>query len=946
MSTLTLRSLIAQTLRAAHTMRTDASGMPLAAGSALLALSIAGSAYAQQAPAKADATAGAATLDEIVVTGFRRSIMDSIQVKRESTSIVEVVSAEDIGKLPDSSIAEAIARLPGIAGQRVDGRMNSISVRGFGEDYSATTFNGREQVTIGDNRSVSFDLYPSEIMSGVKVYKTADATVLATGIGGTIDLMSVKPLEAKEGVHIGADYEKTSFGKLSAQAKNTGGRFNGSYVGHFADGKVGAALAVSIMDSPNQEQRWNAWGYPKDSNGNFILGGAKPFVRSSDLKRNTVMGILEAQATDQLKLTVDALYIKYDDQKILKGIEMPGASWGGAYTSGTVVDGFVTSGTWDNHTLQVRNDFERQTANLKSIGFNAKYDINDTWTSAFDASHGQVSRDIFSLESYSGVGRCNDPARPRDTVAFQMGAGNNGAIFTPSLNYADPNLIHLGGAECWGNGVTVPSNAQDGFVNFPHIDDKLSSFKVSATATLGGEFVKSIDLGVNYTNRSKSKKDNGIFLTIPAYPGVASVPSQFLLPNTSLAFIGMGNMLSYDSYALFKSGYYNTVSENLTEPNRSINSWTVNEKITTGYVKLNFGSKLGDVRLDGNLGLQIVKTDQGSDGFAAQRDGTGHVVASPVSGGAKYTNALPSLNAILHVTDDQQLRFGAARTLSRSRMDKMDAGRGYSFNVINNVPGADIAHSPWSGSGSNPALRPVLSDQVDLNYGWYFRKDGFVSAGAFYKRLKDWQVNSPSIVDFSQVATPGGVPSYFPLGISTQPVNSSTSGHVNGIELQTNVPFGVFADVLDGFGFAASATYLNSSVTAMTVDPLTAAVATSTQTVPGLSKRVYNSTLYFEKNGFSARISNNSRSDFLGEVYGTSFTVKPVAVKGDRIWDAQIGYDFSQSGVSALHGLTLTLQIQNLSNAPFSTYNTGQPRQIIDYQVYGRDYLAGFRYNF
>ena len=104
----------------------------------------------------------AEVMEEVVVTGYRKSLIDSIENKRFNSSVIESISAEDIGKLPDSSIAESLARLPGLAAQRLDGRANRISIRGF-ENESATTFNGREQVSISDNRGVEFDLYPSEI---------------------------------------------------------------------------------------------------------------------------------------------------------------------------------------------------------------------------------------------------------------------------------------------------------------------------------------------------------------------------------------------------------------------------------------------------------------------------------------------------------------------------------------------------------------------------------------------------------------------------------------------------------------------------------------------------------------------------------------------------------------------------------------------------------------
>src|SRR6188508_918258 len=133
-------------------------------------------------------------IDEVVVTGLRKSIQDSIDVKKEESSIVEVVSAEDIGKLPDASIAEAIGRLPGIAAQRTNGRAQTLSIRGLGPDFAVTTFNGREQASTNDNRSVEFDQFPSELVTQVKVYKTPDAGMAYQGIAGTTDIATVHPL--------------------------------------------------------------------------------------------------------------------------------------------------------------------------------------------------------------------------------------------------------------------------------------------------------------------------------------------------------------------------------------------------------------------------------------------------------------------------------------------------------------------------------------------------------------------------------------------------------------------------------------------------------------------------------------------------------------------------------------------------------------------------------
>jgi iron complex outermembrane recepter protein len=143
--------------------------------------------------------------DAIVVSGFRASLENAVNEKKNNDQIVESVSAEDIGKLPDASIGESIARLPGVTSQRLNGRSNNISIRGFGPDFSQTVLNGREQTSTGDSRAVEFDQYPSEIVSQVVVYKSPTASLVGQGLVGTIDIRTVRPLDyGKQVLAIGA----------------------------------------------------------------------------------------------------------------------------------------------------------------------------------------------------------------------------------------------------------------------------------------------------------------------------------------------------------------------------------------------------------------------------------------------------------------------------------------------------------------------------------------------------------------------------------------------------------------------------------------------------------------------------------------------------------------------------------------------------------------------
>lgn len=183
-----------------------------------------------------------ATLDTVVVTGIRKGIEDAISVKKNSDSIVEAISAEDIGKLPDNSIAESIARLPGVTAQRVAGRAQVISVRGTSGDFSTSLLNGRELVSTGDNRSVEFDQYPSELVSGVTVYKTPDASLIGQGLSGTLDMQTARPLNfGSRVVALNARGSRNSLGS-AANSKATGNRFSASYIDQSADRTLGLVL--------------------------------------------------------------------------------------------------------------------------------------------------------------------------------------------------------------------------------------------------------------------------------------------------------------------------------------------------------------------------------------------------------------------------------------------------------------------------------------------------------------------------------------------------------------------------------------------------------------------------------------------------------------------------------------------------------------------------------
>ena len=407
--------MIASMRREATHYRTTLSlGTSMSAlGAALLLLGTT-AAHAQTAPAT-DAPAADAADKDIVVTGFRASLQNAVNAKKTRDQVVESVSAEDIGRLPDSSIAESIARLPGLTSQRVSGRSQSISIRGLAPDFSTTLLNGREQTSTGDNRAVEYDQYPSEIVSQVLVYKTPMASIVGQGLSGTVDLQTIRPLEyGKRVISVGARGTFVDNGKLNAESKTLGYRVNGAYVDQFFGDTLGVAVSASYLDEPYQNREFNAWGYAGSPNG-AVIGGSKSYNTSTTLKRLGLQGTVEWRPVPQLTATFDGFYSDFSDSQQKRGVELPlGFAANNGPTPGpndvilrntTSSNGGVDSGTFSRVKGVVRNDVAERKAKLYSFGFNTRYVGDDGWSAFLDLSYSATDRNELTLESYAGTGR-------------------------------------------------------------------------------------------------------------------------------------------------------------------------------------------------------------------------------------------------------------------------------------------------------------------------------------------------------------------------------------------------------------------------------------------------------------------------------------------------------------------------------------------------------------
>ena len=910
-------------------------------------LAMAGAATAQDAPQEETTQ-----VEEVVVTGIRSSIESSIASKRQNSSIVEVVTAEDIGKLPDVSIAESLARLPGLTAQRLDGRGQVISIRGLAPDFTTALLNGREQVSAGDNRGVEFDQYPSELLGSVVVYKTPDASLIGQGLAGTADLRTIRPLEyGRQAIALNARYEWNDYGALNSGTEDTGQRFSISYIDQFMDDTLGVVLGYAHMSTPYQAERFNAWGYPTYSDGNLLIGGAKPYVQSSELVRDGYMATVEYRPNDRWRSTFDAFYSEFDNTQILRGIEFP-LAWGGpsesvpdaCLISGntqtatcrpgpslrpgyTVEDGVIVAGTWDNVKGVVRNDGNRRTAELTSVGWNNEFRLTEVWTANLDLSYSKAERTDVVLETYSGTGR--NVTGALDTLGFVTTP--EGTTFTPTLDYSDPSLILLTSPQGWG----APPGGQDGFINSPTTIDELTSARVDFARDIdgGGPFSR-FAFGFNLTSRDKSLDLERYYLSLdanvadPTHTTSVPIPSQFLLAPTDLTYLGLGPMVSYDPFALVDSGIYTLIAPQ--DDNFLAFGWAVSEEVFTGYWQADIDSALFGMPVTGNMGFQVVHAEQSSDGTVASGD---PAVPVPRSDGDDYTYLLPSVNLSFEVADNLFVRLGAARELARPRMDQMRASINIDYN-----PGfagnTNVNDSPWGGSGGNPRLRPWIANALDISVEKYFGRRGYVSLAGFYKDLDSYIYDQQQLTDFTGYPVSSGPEPLLRQGFLSTPQNGE-GGVIQGAEFAISVPFDMFWQPLEGFGATFSASWTDSDIVPNPGSPSTP--------LPGLSEKVSNLTVYYERDGFQARVSNRYRSEFLGELSGVGTDRIQRMVDAESIVDAQIGYEF-QSG--PLEGLSVLAQVNNLTDEQFKTFENDDRRRVIDYQQYGRTWLVGINYRY
>jgi len=901
-------------------------------------------------------------LQAVVVTGIRGSIESSIRAKQNSDSIIEAISAEDIGKLPDASIAESLARLSGLATQRVDGRANMISIRGLSPDFAGTTLNGREQATIGENRGVEYDQYHSELISGAAVYKTPDASLVGQGLSGTVDLHTIKPLDLpKRAIAINLRGEHNSNGNLNpgSGVGDMGHRASFSYIDQFFDHTFGVAVGFAQLDSPIQEKQYQAWWWSVDNGPdgieprfndthtpglpNSVLSqeGMQLRAQSENQLRNGLMTVLEWAPGEHYHTTLDLYYSTFNERTYKNGAQWsnsPYENWGPPnYSNVGITPGapypIVTSGVMGNVVPVLQNEYVKEKDKLFSAGWNHQYDFGNGWVLTGDLSYSMAKKRLRDAYLFSGLS-----GDPTTDIFFRTPTGYDYPYFSPGVDLRDPGRVVFTDPYKYG---------YNGREEFDKQKDTIKAVRFQVSHPVGWIF-STVDVGAAYSERKKTKQADVYFAYLNGngdgdahgpydHNFSAPVGSAFLRGPTSLGYGGIPGVLNYNVLDALGSQFYLVPSNTLADWNRN---YTITEKVPVAYAKFNIDTHLGDVPLRGNMGVQFVRTDQSSTALQTNGD----VLVGRLSGGAKYNKFLPSLNLVAQIADGQYLRFGLAKTMARGRIDDEKVASSASVTHVDSGPQAN--QNLWSGSGGNPQLRPYIAVGTDLSWEKYFGKSSYVAVAVFNKNLLNYIYNKTVVLDFPKAGyqndTPTLVPSS-PFGLFTRPENG-TGGRMQGLELSGAFEGGLLSNALDGFGMQANFSLTNSSIPVSSVS----AVPGGPKTLPGLSRKVANLAVYYEKYGWSVRIAERYRSSFTGESTPKFDQLSYVTVLADKQTDLQVGYEFDQT--SRWGGLSLLLQVNNLTNSPEKTRQvSGLPNGIelgrpLDYNTWGRTVMFGVNY--
>lgn len=908
-----------------------------AVGVSLAALMGASAAAAQAVPASEpvtqDAAQDATVVDEIVVTGFRSSLQQALNIKRREAGAVDAILAEDMADFPDQNLAEAIQRLPGVTIDRVNGQGTTISVRGLGSDFTRTRINGLEaQAASGGNRNRSFDfsMFASELFNSIKVRKTQSAEIEEGSLGATVDLQTGRPLDFGGSGLNSALSVQGSYNDLS---EKTVPRLAGLLSWSNEDRTFGALVSVAyserspILGSFNTT-RWqkgdpsnvNAAGNPYGRGQNF--GGCIPCTTTA--QRDAVLnafypriprytlgntqedrlgmtGALQWRPSDRTEAVLDVLWSRFNSE--LESPNIEAWSFSRANVNSVVVRDYaidadkniLSYGVFDNMLVRAENGFTRNESNFYQASLNVRHDFSDRL-------HGNLK-----------VGANRSEARTPLNVAYAFeAAGVNGYTFDFREDDRRPR-INYGFDVTSGQRFTLVnatrSNAGGNFDNKVGAGSLAYDWSDSLTFKMGGEY-RTYGFETFGLTRTKTSPTGADRLT-----GVDSIGRVVSIGDGVSA--GAGSDLSFIVPDISKIADFLSFYDDPLVPNRSERE--VDETDKGVFLQADFNTTVGGMVLRGNAGIRYAQTEVTAKGWQTIAVGTPPVTTYDyVTTDNNYDDVLPSFNLALEPRDDVVIRLGAAKVMSRPTLGDL-------------TPGGSVSPTTRTVSYGNPLLDPFRATNYDFSVEWYFQNEGLLAAAVFYKDIDSFITSETVGIPYNQLGLPNellqGAASPTDIFQVTRRLNGE-GGALKGIEIQYQQPFTFLPGLWSNFGFTGNVTWVDSEVSYGTAGK---------NRLTGQSKNTANATLYYEDGPFQARVSIAHRSQYLLSFPGANGNSEE-GVNDTTNVDASMSYEFTPN-------LTFSLEGINLTDAYTDRY-VDVTNRVSDYRHTGREIAVGLRWKY
>ena len=914
----------------------------------------------------------AATVDggDIIVTGLRKSVADSIDRKRDARQMIDVVTSEDAGKLPDNNVVEAMARITGVTVTRSQGRADGFNIRGL--DGVQTTVNGIEAATAplpGDpGRSLALQSVPAELVKSITVSKTRTADQIEGGIGGTVDIELRRPLDLRKGWTV-AGSVRDQYGELGKLWSPSGSllvadRFD-TGIGEMGFLINGAYNKTRYQEPFNFTESPALVGCPTCTIRQSLPAAQRdtltaPYqatygVDEGDRTQKSLSAAMQWRASDKLNFVLEGSYFAEDYTNQYNSLFLRTRE--DYYTLQNIR--VSPSGVLLGYDIVNLPDAEGNLANFGKLnaGFNGGQNVGTTKTyrTNFETHFATPGLQIdasaqyqWSNNSYYSNGASgNYLGLNTARVDFDSPkVAGSGPYFTFNVSPTDPSLAQI--QSLYDNRGTG-NNSQ--FSTQIDVTKDLSPKGFLRTAKFGARFARNTTAYADYY-RYAGWNDPEVQPFASTIPGVRTVSITPAIPGGSpLSWVQLDSGQLYANWPAITQFIIANDPQSLDGPGRDLGVETLfattrpaatnpvysaqtKENIFAAYGTLDYGFK-ALFPVDGQIGLRYVNTFSSVAGYNirlgaeirdANGNGTGQFapdVTTLTSVRANYIDLLPSAFAMMHFTDKLQLRASYSHNVQRPDL--------FSLRDYRQINYANAADAVYAG---NPALKPTTTDDYNVALEWYFGRGGIISLGAFSKNQTGFIYTTRQV-------------EYVPELGENHPVvkpRNAGPGQTQGLEFQATGFFTFLPGFLRNFGATLNATWIPTANLSLPVesaeqpDDGTVAYDLIQRRAPFASRWTYNAIGYYETPKFSARLAYNWRSEYQTGVDAVDQSYIISSRATGRL-DGAINY-------TPIKYLTFSIEGSNLLNAIDKNYYFIYPELPNGIRAMSRTITGGARFRF